>query len=40
MGWAADAFNLTRVCEACYGFLAADLDPAVSGTVLELLGSG
>jgi glycosyltransferase involved in cell wall biosynthesis len=36
---AAAAFNLNRVCEAWYGLLTADLDPAVPGPVLELLGS-
>jgi glycosyltransferase involved in cell wall biosynthesis len=37
---AAAAFNLARVCETWHGLLTADLDPAVSGPVLELLGSG
>ena len=37
---AAAAFNLTRVCEAWRGLLTADLEPAVPGPVLELLGSG
>jgi glycosyltransferase involved in cell wall biosynthesis len=37
---AAAAFNLTRVCEAWHGLLTADLDPAVPGPILELLGSG
>jgi len=36
---AAAAFNLTRVCEAWRGLLTADLDPAVPGPILELLGS-
>jgi len=36
---AVAAFNLTRVCEAWHGLLSADLDPAVPGPVLELLGS-
>ena len=36
---AAAAFDLTRVCEAWHGLLTADLDPAVPGPVLELLGS-
>ena len=36
---AAAAFNLTRVCEAWHGLLTADLDPAVPGPILELLGS-
>jgi len=36
---AAAAFNLTRVCETWRGLLTADLDPAVPGPVLELLGS-
>jgi glycosyltransferase involved in cell wall biosynthesis len=33
------AFALPRVCEAWRGLLTADLDPAVSGPTLELLGS-
>jgi glycosyltransferase involved in cell wall biosynthesis len=37
---AAAAFNLNRVCEAWHGLLTADLDPAVPGPILELLGSG
>ena len=37
---AAAAFNLTRVCEAWHGLLSADLDPAITGPILELLGSG
>jgi hypothetical protein len=37
---AAAAFNLTRVCEAWHGLLTADLDPAITGPILELLGSG
>jgi len=36
---AAAAFNLTRVCEAWHGLLTTDLDPAVPGPILELLGS-
>ncbi len=36
---AADAFNLGRVCQAWHGLLTADLDPAVPGPILELLGS-
>jgi len=36
---AAAAFNLARVCQAWHGLLTADLDPAVSGPILELLGS-
>jgi len=36
---AAAAFNLARVCEAWHGLLTADLDPAVPGPILELLGS-
>ena len=36
----AAAFNLARVCEAWRGLLTADLDPAVPGPILELLGSG
>jgi glycosyltransferase involved in cell wall biosynthesis len=36
---AAAAFNLTRVCQAWHGLLTADLDPAVPGPILELLGS-
>ena len=38
-GQAAAAFNLTRVSEAWLGLLTADLDPAVPGPILELLGS-
>ncbi len=38
-GQAAAAFNLTRVSEAWHGLLTADLDPAVPGPILELLGS-
>ena len=34
------AFNLPRVCEAWHGLLTTDLDPAVPGPMLELLGSG
>jgi glycosyltransferase involved in cell wall biosynthesis len=37
---AAAGFNLDRVCEAWHGLLTADLDPAVPGPILELLGSG
>ena len=37
---AAAAFSLSRVCEAWHGLLTADLDPAVPGPILELLGSG
>jgi glycosyltransferase involved in cell wall biosynthesis len=37
---AAAAFNLDRVCVAWHGLLTADLDPAVPGPILELLGSG
>jgi hypothetical protein len=37
---AAAAFNLNRVCAAWHGLLTADLDPAVPGPILELLGSG
>jgi glycosyltransferase involved in cell wall biosynthesis len=37
---ASAAFNLNRVCEAWHGLLTADLDPAVPGPILELLGSG
>ena len=36
---AAAAFNLPRVSEAWRGLLTADLDPAVPGPILELLGS-
>jgi glycosyltransferase involved in cell wall biosynthesis len=36
---AAAAFGLGRVCEAWRGLLTADLDPAVPGPILELLGS-
>jgi glycosyltransferase involved in cell wall biosynthesis len=36
---AAAAFGLARVCEAWRGLLTADLDPAVPGPILELLGS-
>ena len=38
-GQAAAAFNLARVCQAWHGLLTADLDPAVPGPILELLGS-
>jgi glycosyltransferase involved in cell wall biosynthesis len=38
-GQAAAAFNLARVCGAWHGLLTADLDPAVPGPILELLGS-
>ena len=38
-GQVAAAYNLTRVCEAWRGLLTADLDPAVPGPILELLGS-
>jgi glycosyltransferase involved in cell wall biosynthesis len=34
------AFNLPRVCEAWRGLLTKDLDPALPGPALELLGSG
>jgi len=37
---AAAAFNLPGVCEAWRGLLTTDLDPAVPGPMLELLGSG
>ena len=36
---AAAAFNLARVGRAWHGLLTADLDPAVPGPILELLGS-
>jgi hypothetical protein len=36
---AAAAFGLTRVCEAWRGLLTTDLDPAVPGPLLELLGT-
>jgi glycosyltransferase involved in cell wall biosynthesis len=36
----AAAFNLPRVCETWRGLLTDDLDPAVTGLALELLGSG
>jgi glycosyltransferase involved in cell wall biosynthesis len=36
---AAAAFNLALVCRAWHGLLTADLDPAVPGPILELLGS-
>ena len=36
---AAAAFGLNRVCTAWHGLLTADLDPAVPGPILELLGS-
>ena len=36
---AAAAFGLNRVCEIWHGLLTADLDPAVPGPILELLGS-
>jgi glycosyltransferase involved in cell wall biosynthesis len=35
----AAAFGLGRVCEAWRGLLSTDLDPAVPGPILELLGS-
>ena len=38
-GQAAAAFNLPQVSEAWRGLLTADLDPAVPGPILELLGS-
>jgi glycosyltransferase involved in cell wall biosynthesis len=38
-GHAAAAFNLPQVSEAWRGLLTADLDPAVPGPILELLGS-
>ena len=38
-GQVAAAFNLTGVCEAWRSLLTADLDPAVPGPILELLGS-
>jgi len=37
---AAAAFNLNLVCDSWHGLLTADLDPAVPGPILELLGSG
>ncbi|HEX5295758.1 MAG TPA: glycosyltransferase family 1 protein [Streptosporangiaceae bacterium] len=37
---AAAAFNLNLVCESWHSLLTADLDPAVPGPILELLGSG
>jgi len=37
---AAAAFTLPRVCEAWRALLTTDLDPAVPGPMLELLGSG
>jgi glycosyltransferase involved in cell wall biosynthesis len=36
---AAAAFGLGRVCQAWRGLLTTDLDPAVPGPILELLGS-
>jgi glycosyltransferase involved in cell wall biosynthesis len=36
----AAAFDLPRVCETWRGLLTDDLDPAVTGPALELLGSG
>ena len=36
---AAGAFGLIRVCQAWYGLLTRDLDPAVPGPILELLGT-
>jgi glycosyltransferase involved in cell wall biosynthesis len=36
---AAAAFGLARVCQAWRGLLTADLDPAVPGPILDLLGS-
>ena len=36
---AAAAFNLARVCQVWHGLLTADLNPAVPGPILELLGS-
>jgi hypothetical protein len=38
-GQAASAFNLTRVSETWRALLTTDLDPAVPGPILELLGS-
>jgi len=35
----AAAFGLARVCQAWRGLLTADLDPAVPGPILDLLGS-
>jgi hypothetical protein len=35
----ATAFGLARVCQAWRGLLTADLDPAVPGPILDLLGS-
>jgi hypothetical protein len=37
---ASVAFNLPGVCEAWRSLLTKDLDPAVPGPMLELLGSG
>ena len=34
-----EAFGLGRVCGAWRGLLTTDLDPAVPGPILELLGS-
>jgi glycosyltransferase involved in cell wall biosynthesis len=36
---AAAAFSLAGVCQAWYGLLTTDLDPAVPGPILELLGT-
>ena len=36
---AAAAFNLNLVCESWHGLLTADLNPALPGPILELLGS-
>jgi hypothetical protein len=38
-GQAAGAFGLERVCQAWRGLLNEDLDPAVPGPILDLLGS-
>jgi hypothetical protein len=35
----AAAFGLARVCQAWRGLLTADLDPAIPGPILDLLGS-
>ncbi len=38
-GQAAAAFGLAQVCQAWHSLLTTDLDPAVPGPILELLGS-
>jgi hypothetical protein len=38
-GQAAGAFGLAGVCQSWHSLLTTDLDPAVPGPILELLGS-